>query len=408
MANHYKVAALGFLLVSAVASMGFFRISEQIGDEDPIVMAGSFDQKGVSLEGGSPMFSRMFENEPAPADFIKKASSSIFDAIGGSLMSFSAHPKPDRKTKRQYVKLLLRRTGRRIKNVKDIEAFLEKREAVDYVGLDNPCEGLEKPCPYLDLKKKQLGRNLENLNDEIAFIEDILKKKECKYLKMKLAILKRDADSVQAIIEYIKKHNKLEDDHKDFIQLLQHIVCNTLSNLKDVKKFLKDLLEEEPHDLSLFGGVPAGNKQCPYLKLQERLQWREAVNRADSFGFVFWLRRRNGHSWRDMFKLKRRIRRTVRKLVRKYRHAGRSGRRRGNGQGYSLSRSPMYHKREQKEAEEDPFEAFDSSSIISLVQKSLNLSSLADTLRGFQDKLNDTAPKDDTLAEAGSKVTETA
>ena len=389
MAINPKIAVLAFVLLHTTTSVGFFRISEQIGDSDPIVLAGSFNQKGISLDPNASMFSKLFENDSLPTDFVKKAASNLLENIGGSSVSFNGHPKPDEKTKKAYVKLLLRRTRRRIRNVEDIKRFLDQPQAPQYAGIENPCDGLEEPCPYLDLRKKQLGRALENINDEIVFIEEILKKKDCKYLRLKLGLLKRDADSVEAVIKYIDDHNKLADNRKDFIELLKHIVCNALSNLRDVEEFLRGLLDEETTTLAVFEEKPTDHEKCPYLKLQEKLQWREAVNRADNFGFVFWLRRRHSHSRRDCWKLKRKIRRTIRRLVEIYK---------GN------RRHRRHHRRHPRTSGTDSlFDGFAGSSM-PLFGKSFDFGGIAESLRSFNSKLG----LDRDLFQKDRRVTETA
>lgn len=318
MANSYQVAALALCLISSVTSMGFFRITQKIGSQDPIVMAGSFNQSGLNLGNSGSVFSDLFENNSSPSEFVRKASTRIFDSVTAPSMNLANHPKPDKRTKRAYIRLNLRWTLRGLKSLHDVRRFLDHGKAEEFVSMENPCDGVSEPCPYLELRKKQLGRLGENLNDEIAFIQEILKKKDCPYLRLKVAIFQRDVDNVNAIIKYIDDHNKIEDNHKDLIELFKHLVDNHIQNLNDVEDFLRNLLENADDAIAFSTEKPNHHGKCPYLSLQERLQWRETVNRADGFGFVFWLNHRGRHNRRDGWKLRRRIKHTIRRLARIY------------------------------------------------------------------------------------------
>lgn len=394
MVSNIKAIALALCIISTVMSMGFFRISQQIGDQDPIVLAGSINQNGLSLGNRSSMFSNLFEENPTPSEFVKRASSRLFDSLGDHSINFGGHPKPDKKTKRAFIKLLLRKTVRRIKSAHDIRRFLDHGEASNYVNLENPCNGVSEPCPWLDLKKKQLGRNVENLNDEIVFIEEILKKKDCPYLRLKLGILKRDVESVNAIIKYIDDHNKLEDDHKDLIELLKTLVDNALANYKDVESFLRDLLQGGVDTLAVIDSEPANaDKKCPYLSLQEKIQWREAVNGADKFGFVYWLNHRHSRNRRDCHKLKRRIREAIRRLVRIYK-----------GKRQQRRHRRRHHRRHNRRPRDT---AFFRPLGMPLFQKSFNVDSIFNTIRQFESKFGFDDASDKLLKDNG-EVTEVA
>ena len=396
MAKNNIIGALCLIFIGSVTSLGYFRISEQIGNQDPIVLAGSFNESGINLGSGSSLFSKMFENDSSPADFVKQATSSIFESLTTSSFSISDHPKPDEKTKRAHIKLLLRITHLRIKSARDVLDFLDHPDAKNYANLENPCQGVSEPCPYLELRKKQLGRIHENVQDEIAFIEEILKKKDCKYLRLRLAVLKRDDDSIQAIIKYIEEHNKLTDDHhKDLVELLKHIVNNCLANLLDVKKFLKDLLHNKV-DLLNVETADNGSKVCPYLKLQEKLHWRKAVAAADAFGFVFWLAHRHRHSRRDLFKLRRRIRCAIRKIYKNYRrHHGKQQKKLYGRHNMRMFNSPL-------------LASFDSSRMLPLFNKPFHFNDISKTFDEIKSRFDLGSILDRSLLLNNSKVTETA
>ncbi len=53
MAKNNIIGALCLIFIGSVTSLGYFRISEQIGNQDPIVLAGSFNESGINLGSGS-------------------------------------------------------------------------------------------------------------------------------------------------------------------------------------------------------------------------------------------------------------------------------------------------------------------------------------------------------------------
>lgn len=291
MTNMPMIAAIALLAITAVRSAAFAGVPPQINDLAPVSLTGAFANSSMPMGNTGALFANLLENSPTPSEFIAKASKSLFDMLSFQGMNLSGHPKPDNKTKRAYIKLNLRVTHRRINNAHDIRKFLDHDKAADFVEIYDPCEGVDKHCDWLDLIKKQLGRIAENIADEIEFIEEILKKKDCPYLRMRLAVDKTYLDTVQTMVKYIDEHNKLADDHKDFIELLKHIVDNDLKVLRFIEEYLKSLLVSVKDEVQ-----PVVRKgHCPYLDLQQKIQWRETVNRADGFAFVFWL----NHRWRN-------------------------------------------------------------------------------------------------------------
>lgn len=359
-----KTAILTLALVSAISSIGFFQVTQQIGSQDPVSLAGTIGQDGLVLGGSGSLISKFFENSPSPSEFISKTTNNLFSSFGAHSLDLGDHPKPDPKTKRKYIKLLLRTVIRRSKNGVDIRRYLDNSEAAKSVNLSNPCEGLSDPCPWMDLWKKQLGRTAENINDEIALIEEILKQKDCPYLRLRLALLQRDLVIVNAIIKYIEDHNKLaDDDHKDLIVLLKLIVDNYLANLADVEEYLRTLLRTNIDSSSLQLKHIEGGK-CPYLVLREKLQWREAVINADAFGFLYWLNHRHRRSRRDCWKLKQRIRRAIRRIARHY-----GGREHGKESHQRYSHSIKYP-------------------IFSMFQQQTSAQNLLDTMRSIRSRFN--------------------
>ena len=319
MVNCYKIVGLAFLMISSVASMSFFSISQQISGQDPVVMTGMLEQNDLLSTQDPSMFSKIFENDSSISNFLNGTNKDLLKTVGGSLFKVSDPPKPDPEVRKAHIKYAIRSVKRGIKNVKDILKFLGKQEAGKYVSLPNHCDDLSAPCPYFELLKKQLGRVVENINDEIAFIEEELKKKDCKYLRLRLSLLQKDLQIVQAIIKFIEDHNKLSDGKKDFIELLKLIFNLTHEKLKEIKEFLKGLLSDKVTAIKSFDKQPNDDKDCPFLKLQEKIQWRKAVDEADKFGFVYWVRHRHSHSRRDCRQLKRKIRRAIRRIIRFYR-----------------------------------------------------------------------------------------
>ena len=309
--------SLAFCAVSATT----FDINSDAMSKDPLSMLNSLHQGGLTLGSSGSIFSKLLENDPSPAEFVSQASSSMFGSLAGASIDLSGrHWKPDWKTKRNFLKLMLRVVIRKFKNGLDIRKFLDNSKAQNYISKDGPFGKVGDHCPWLDLWKKQLQRIADNISDEIAFIEEILKNKDCAYLRLKLKILYRDLDSVNAIIKYIDEHNQVSDDHKDLICLFKHLIDNCLANLGDVEEFIRAILRANidpfPHNKTSVSNV--SRRECPFLRLKQRLHWREAVNAADAYGFTYWLNHRHERSRRDCWRLKMAIKKAIWRIAKAY------------------------------------------------------------------------------------------
>ena len=311
------------LVLTMVAFHSFsattFDFSPKVNTKDPMSVLSALNSNGVSkgLMSAHSISDKLLEGSPTPVEFVSKSTSALFGSLVGMSMDMSGkHWSPDWKTKRNWLKLVLRVVIRKFKNGLDIRKFLDHQKAVEYVSDDNDA------CPWFALWKVQLGRIADNINDEINFINDIINKKDCSFLRLKVRLLERDLDSVNAMIKYIDEHNNAnDDDRKDLICLYKHLIDNALGNLGDTEEYVRALLRANvdpfPHN-NTSKSLSYDRRTCPYLRLKERLHWREAVNAADAFGFTYWLNHRHSRNREDCYKLKEAIRHAIWRIAKAY------------------------------------------------------------------------------------------
>lgn len=235
-------------------------------------------------------FSQMFQNTDMIDDLVQFGMTTTMDDVNDNQDENGR--KPDRKTRIYTLGSWLRQTTRKLWNAMNVNTFI-RRHGRDNV-MSNNYETLcaqgatdDNKCPYLDLKKKQLGREVENVNDAITFIDNILKDRKCDYLETARGNAKRVVESLNLIIKYIDDHNKQDIQGCDCRELALEVTNNWVKNLQDKKSWLQRAIAREIGvDEDIVTDTAEG---CCAFDLRAKLQGRQVANEVDKLLLLKWL-----------------------------------------------------------------------------------------------------------------------
>lgn len=269
------------LLVNALSCMGFVKISSQTGADNSESLLAGLDAKS--------MLSNFFDKNSSIEELLKQTFNSLTSELDNDSLKSNNdgdHSKPDKKVRRVILANSLRNTQRRLWNAFDIRKYLNKGDQTFTANLGKFCED-GKTCPYLDLLKKQYGRLVENINDEIAFIDNVNKDKKCEYLELKKTLLGRIAENLNLVIKWIDDNNKPDSLQGCPVELAKQIVENAIKNLQDTKNYIERQLAKEE-----FEGELERKGDCPYIDLKVRLVSRKTANDVDTLMTLKWIQNR--------------------------------------------------------------------------------------------------------------------
>ena len=277
---------LALCFVQQIQPMGFVKISTSMG-------SGPKDSLFTTLEA-SNVLSSFLDKESSIENLMNQTFNNLFGQLDELKVE---HPdKPDKKTQRVILLTAIAQTKRNLRGAFDVRKFISKGDNQSYLTQkEENCQDGKK-CKFLELRAKQLGRAVDNVNDEIKFWNDVNKDKKCEYLNVKVDVQSRVVANLNLVINWIKENNKEDGVQGDKREVALACLDNDIESLQQVIAFLqKQLAKLRVEEKTQVQGV------CPYLDLRIRQQARKVANDSSTLILYQWLNRKRRDQLEDDF-----------------------------------------------------------------------------------------------------------